>query len=147
MSPRPPDPQAFAHLVSVLGPAAGKAHGFASLAASFAKENHFGEAAIALAAAAASRPEVAAYHAGLGALYRRLGWLQWAVVAYETAIARGQNDVCTWTSFGETMLDLARYAEAAAALDKAIALDPEGRDPSSVRARALALKGNRDLTR
>ena len=143
----PPDRAVFDHLVVLLGPAADKSKRFAALAARAASAEDYDQAALALAVACAGAPESADYRTALASLFRKLGWLEWAAESFTQAVGLGAKDIHTYLGLGETLLDLAEYTRAAAALAQAIALDPAGRDPAGIRARALALKASRDLAR
>ena len=79
-------------------------------------------------------------HAAQGSVLQRLRRLDDAALHYTRAIDLGLGDVQVWTNLGEVQLERFAFAEAALALERAIALDKDGRHPSGARARALVLK-------
>jgi len=87
----------------------------------------------------------------LGTVYQRQGKLDDAMHQYECAVDLNPEDTTSWANAGEVMLERSvqlqeegkkdvsenMFREAIGALKRAIELDPEGEDPSSLRARAL----------
>ncbi len=103
------------------------------------------EEAARVMALAAQKSDDGQHWATLGMIEHRLGRVDDAIACYERAIARGLDRLAVWANLGEARLDKLCYAQAAEALSRAIALDPGGKDPVSIRARALALKALREL--
>lgn len=66
-----------------------------------------------------------------------------AIAAYLQALEHNPNDISVLTCIGELMIGRGRLIEAAQFISKAIELDPQSAHPSAMRARALAVKGNR----
>ncbi len=91
------------------------------------------------------------FHSVLGSIYQRTGDHDRAILHYESAVQLYPHEIIWWTNLGETLLvkgNLLRHAgksdEASAllarareALQKAMRLDPAGRNPSALRARVL----------
>ncbi len=92
------------------------------------------------------------FHSILGSIYQRLGESDMALRHYESAVELYPEDVNSWTNAGEIMLEKSAelmqaektreaaetlFKEAIHCLDQSIKLDPEGENPSSLRARAL----------
>ena len=62
-----------------------------------------------------------------------------AVFSFEYATKLGPTHLAAWAHFGESCMYLERFGEAKTALEKAIALDPQAKDPLARRARMLLL--------
>ncbi len=91
------------------------------------------------------------FHSVLGSIYQRLDRADDALRHYESAVELYAEDINSWTNAGEIMLGLSAKAqedgdpekareyfkEAIHALTRSIELDPEGKNASSLRARAL----------
>lgn len=92
------------------------------------------EAALALAASTHDAWVV------LGTAHARQRKHERAVVCFEQAVAIDPKDVGSYVDLGESLLELGAYARAAAALDKAMSLDPAAEHPSGRRARAIVAK-------
>lgn len=76
-------------------------------------------------------------YAGKGALALAEERLEEALNWLSQAAERNTNDPAVHANLGETLLRLARFGEAAAEFEKALALDPEQTNPSANRARAI----------
>jgi Tfp pilus assembly protein PilF len=76
----------------------------------------------------------------LGTAHARQGHHERAVRCFEQAIALAPNDVASHTDLGELLLELGAYSRAAAALERAMELDPKAEHPSGRRARAIVAK-------
>jgi tetratricopeptide (TPR) repeat protein len=136
--------EAVEQLLTALAIPADKAAGMAALGRQLIEAEDFAAAAVAFAMAARAKDR-ADYWSALGFCEQKQNRLDAAVVAYRRAISAGGDDVQLWANLGEAYLDLFQYAPAAEALGKAMALDPNGDHPASMRARALVLKAVRDM--
>ncbi|MCC6806350.1 MAG: tetratricopeptide repeat protein [Deltaproteobacteria bacterium] len=63
-----------------------------------------------------------------------------AVPAYLEALRRRPTDLASWTDLGEAYVYLMDFEHAAAALERALELDPQGQDPWGRRARAIVAR-------
>jgi Tfp pilus assembly protein PilF len=63
-----------------------------------------------------------------------------ALVCFEQVLALEPNDLASHVAMGELYLDLGAYNQAASSLEKAMSLDPEGKNPAGRRARAIVSK-------
>jgi tetratricopeptide (TPR) repeat protein len=79
------------------------------------------------------------YHgyAGMGALALVEQKLDEAVNWLTQAVERNPDDATVHANLGETLLRLGRFEAAAGEFEKALALDPEQKDPGANRARAI----------
>ncbi|MEZ4647982.1 MAG: tetratricopeptide repeat protein [Candidatus Eisenbacteria bacterium] len=96
-------------------------------------------------------PFDAYFHTALGSIYQRQGDLEAAYEHYLSAVELYDEDVQTWTNLGEVALEQstkymkagrtaeaeAAFVNAAEALGRAIALDPEAKEDAGRRAHAL----------
>lgn len=82
-------------------------------------------------------PYVAYFHSALGTVYQRAGRLDEALRQYELALKFHPHDTAALVNRGEVLLGLGRRAEALEHLQRAIACDPERKDPWALRARWL----------
>jgi tetratricopeptide (TPR) repeat protein len=76
-------------------------------------------------------------YAGKGALALADERLEEALSWLNQAAERNTTDPTVHANLGETLLRMGRFKEAAAELEKALALDPNERDPAANRARAI----------
>ncbi len=76
-------------------------------------------------------------YAGMGAVALAEQKLEQAAEWLAQAVERNPNDPTVQANLGETLLRLGRFEPAAAAFEKALALDPEQKDPGANRARAI----------
>jgi tetratricopeptide (TPR) repeat protein len=76
-------------------------------------------------------------HAGLGAMALRNEKLDDAVRHLQRAAELQPQDPAVYTNLGEALLRRTNFAEAATAFDQALKLDPNERNPSANRARAI----------
>lgn len=63
-----------------------------------------------------------------------------AVPAFLEALRRRPVDIATWTDLGEAYVYLMDFTHAAQALERALELDPTGKDPWGRRARAIVAR-------
>jgi len=78
-------------------------------------------------------------YAGKGALALAEERLDEAVTWLSQALERNDTDAAVHANLGETLLRLGRFEAAAAELAKALALDPENKQPAANRARAILM--------
>lgn len=83
-------------------------------------------------------PETAYYHSMMGACLQVLDEKDKAIRSYDQAIALDPGHVPSYVNRAEILLERAKFPEALADLQKAVALDPDNSSPSTTRARALA---------
>ena len=76
-------------------------------------------------------------HAGLGAMALRNEKLDDAARYLKRAAELQQQDPAVYANLGEVLLRQSYFTEAASAFDKALKLDPDERNPSANRARAI----------
>jgi tetratricopeptide (TPR) repeat protein len=76
-------------------------------------------------------------YAGKGALALADERLEEALSWLSQAAERNTADPTVHANLGETLLRMGRFKEAAAELERALALDPNERDPAANRARAI----------
>ena len=96
-------------------------------------------------------PFDAYFHTALGSIYQRQGDLEAAYEHYLSAVELYDEDIQTWTNLGEVALEQSTkfmkdgrtaeaeeaFVNAAEALGRAIALDPEAKEDAGRRAHAL----------
>jgi len=85
----------------------------------------------------AAQPFDSLYYCHLGAIYQRLNELDLAVEAYTRALQLDLRNVDALAGRGEIHLHYGRHREAIRDLSEAIRLDPQGKRPTSARARTL----------
>lgn len=90
-------------------------------------EGRHGDAEQGFAAAALLRPDWSTAQANLGAVLRRNGKPEAAVICYRRALARGGGDASVLSNMGNALRDLGRLAESEAALRRAVELAPDNR--------------------
>lgn len=83
----------------------------------------------------------------LGAARARLKRYTLAVPAFLEALKLAPQDITCWTDLGETYVYLMDFEHAAAALQQALLLDPEAKDPWGRRARAIVVRVMKQLKR
>jgi len=108
---------------------------------------YVGTAAAAARAGTLPDPKdrISAYEDFRRGLALRLGGQREEAVRQLRAVVKANPDMRdAWEMLGTTLAELDRKTEAAAALDRAIALDPTGPEPHLERARLLALEGERE---
>lgn len=76
-------------------------------------------------------------HAGLGAMALRNEKLDDAVQHLKRAAESEPRDPAVYANLGEALFRQTNFTEAANAFDQALKLDPNGRNPSANRARAI----------
>jgi cytochrome c-type biogenesis protein CcmH/NrfG len=76
-------------------------------------------------------------YAGLGAIELSRGNVDSAHGHLSNALQRHPDEPTVLSNFGEVLLRQGKAEEAATAFQKALALDPDGRDPGANRARAI----------
>jgi tetratricopeptide (TPR) repeat protein len=84
-----------------------------------------------------AQPFDSLYYCHLGAIYQRLNELDLAVEAYTRALQLDLRNVDALAGRGEIHLHYGRHREAIRDLSEAIRLDPQGKRPTSARARTL----------
>ena len=87
----------------------------------------------------AASPYDSVFHCHLGATLHRLGRIDEAVEEYTAALRFNIANADALAARGEIHLQQGRLPEAIADSKRAVEVDPEGRKPSSVRARAILL--------
>jgi tetratricopeptide (TPR) repeat protein len=83
---------------------------------------------------------VAYFHTGLGAIYQKERQYFDALAEYTVAIELDPEDITAYVNRGETYYLMGLWEKPLEDLDKAIALDPKGKDPWANRARFLKKK-------
>ncbi|MEW5851079.1 MAG: hypothetical protein AB2A00_19990 [Myxococcota bacterium] len=79
------------------------------------------------------------FHTALGAVLQREGKYPESDEAYSHAIQFNPYNSTAFANRGEVRLQLGRVMEAAEDIKKAVALDPKGKDPATLRARVLSV--------
>lgn len=120
--------------------------GLAALAVDAAADEDFHVAALAFEAAEQLGGDPR--HAAAAAFcWQSLGNLPEACAAYDRALGSGLLDTLqVWANAAEAYVDSGLFAKALVAIKRAVALDPLGLRPQSVRVRALAIKAARDAS-
>lgn len=90
-------------------------------------EGRFDTAEQGFAAAALLRPDWSTAQANLGAVLRRNGKPEAAVICYRRALAHGNVDASVLSNMGNALRDLGRLTEGEAALRRAVELAPDSR--------------------
>lgn len=78
------------------------------------------------------------FHAMLGAVYTKLDMQEEAAQEFSIAIELDPEDINSYVNRGELLLQHGEFEYAMEDLKAAIDLDPSGKNPASIRARALA---------
>lgn len=78
------------------------------------------------------------FHTLLAAVYQKLDLLDAAIKEYTLALALDPTDIQAWVNRGEVLMQKGEFEFAAIDFKKAIELDPERKNKSANRARALA---------
>lgn len=78
------------------------------------------------------------FHAMLGAIYTKLDMHEEAAQEFSIAIELDPEDINSYVNRGELLLQHGEFEYAMEDLKAAIDLDPDGKNPASLRARALA---------
>ena len=112
---------------------------FAELGYTMFKSGKLDDAQIVFEGLVTYNPYDSYFHSALGAIYQKQKKYDEALRQYDLAIKFNSQDTCSYTNRGETYLTLGRLKEAAKDFQKAIALDPDERDPWSMRSRALVI--------
>ena len=83
-------------------------------------------------------PTEAYYRTALGAIYLAEDELEFALESFNQALALNAKDSAALVNRGEVHLRLGNIVEAAQDFARAVDLDPENKDPLTLRARLLA---------
>lgn len=83
---------------------------------------------------------VAYFHTGLGAIHQKEQQYFDALAEYTVAIELDPEDITAYANRGETYYLMGLWEKPLEDLDKAVALDPKGKDPWANRARFLKKK-------
>jgi len=85
-----------------------------------------------------ANPYDAYFHAVLGTIYQKLGFIDGAIEEYTLALGLDPANVEAYVNRGELMIQKGNFLQAASDFKRAIELDPDGENPVANRARALA---------
>ncbi len=102
------------------------------------EQGRFREAKVIFDGLAALDPTESYYRTALGAVYLAQDKLDEAGEEFDAAIKLNAKDIAALVNRGEVRLRRGLLLEAAADFKAAVDLDPENKDPLSLRARALA---------
>jgi tetratricopeptide (TPR) repeat protein len=138
-------------LAQLEGHSADELYRIADIGYTFLEEGKLTEARNIFEGLFAYNPYDPYFHATLGSICQRQSDWDKALGHYACAVQLYPEDINSWTNAGEIMLQRSldlldhgqvrdsqeMFGEAVAAFGKAIALDPNGNNPSGLRARAL----------
>lgn len=102
------------------------------------EQGQYKQAKVIFQGLAALDPKEAYYRTALGAVFLAEGALDEAVRALDEAVSLDNKDLAAFVNRGEAYLRQGDIIKAATDFKKAIALDPQGKDPLTRRAKALA---------
>ncbi len=102
------------------------------------EQGRYREARIIFQGLAALDPKESYYRTALGAVYLAQDKLDEALEEFNAAIGLSSTDIAAFVNRGEVLLRKGEILPAAKDFKSAVDLDPENKDPLSLRARALA---------
>ncbi|HEY3452446.1 MAG TPA: tetratricopeptide repeat protein [Myxococcales bacterium] len=102
------------------------------------EQGRYREAKVIFEGLAALDPTESYYRTALGAVYLAQDKLDEASAEFDAAIKLNKKDIAALVNRGEVRLRKGQLLEAAEDFKSAVDLDPENKDPLSLRARALA---------
>jgi tetratricopeptide (TPR) repeat protein len=115
-----------------------EAYGLAAHGYRYYKEAKYHDARTIFEGLVVCNPYDSYFHTMLGAVYQELDMAQEAMIEYTTAIDLDPNALHAHVNRARLNTEQGKLDEALADLERAVALDPDNRDPATVRARALA---------
>lgn len=115
-----------------------QAYAFASLAYTMFEQGKYAEAQKIFEGLVISNPYDGYFHAMLGSIYARQEMHEEAVVEFTISAELEPGNIQVYVNRAEILLQHGEFEYAMEDLKAAIDLDPEGQDPSGLRARALA---------
>jgi type III secretion system low calcium response chaperone LcrH/SycD len=115
-----------------------QAYAFAEMAYTLFEQGKYDEAQAIFEGLVISNPYDAYFHSMLGAIYARKDMQEEAAEEYSISIELDPDNIIPYVSRAEILLQHGEFEHAMDDLKKAIELDPNGEDPSGLRARALA---------
>lgn len=102
------------------------------------EQGRYREAKIVFQGLAALDPKESYYRTALGAVYLAQDKLDEALEEFNAAIELSDTDIAAFVNRGEVLLRKGDILQAAKDFKRAVDLDPERKDPLSLRARGLA---------
>ncbi len=102
------------------------------------EQGRYREAKIIFDGLAALDPTESYYRTALGAVYLAQEKFDEALAQFDISIGLNQRDIAAYVNRGEVRLRKGQILEAAEDFKRAVDLDPDNKDPLSMRARALA---------
>ncbi len=114
------------------------ANGFAKYAYDFYTNGRFVDAARVFANLVLMKPENSYFQSMWGACLQMLDEPEKALRAYDTAIQLNANNMAARVNRADLLLQKASFDSALADLEHIVKADPEGKNPATLRARALA---------
>ena len=115
-----------------------QAYGIAEYGYGLFQEGKFHDARQIFEGLALSNPYDAYFHNMLGAVYQSLDMQEEALEEYTLAIEMDEEHINSYVNRAEILLQNGHFDRALADLKKAVELDPDGKDPAGLRARALS---------
>lgn len=91
------------------------------------------------------KPENGEFWSALGLALAKASRTAEAISAFDKAVSIHPKNIEAWCTMGELAMDQLDWPRAAKALKKCLELDPHGKHPSGLRARALIKKGEKLL--
>ena len=114
------------------------AYSFAEIAYTMFEQGRYDDAKTIFEGLVISNPYDPYFHSMLGAIYARQNMNEEAAQEYTVAIELDPKNIISLVSRAEILLQSGDFEPAMNDLTTAIKLDPEGKDPAGLRARALA---------
>lgn len=111
------------------------------------EQGRYREAKVIFEGLAALDPKESYYRTALGAVFLAQDKLDDAVAEFDAAIKLNDKDIAAFVNRGEVRLRKGLILEAAEDFKRAVDLDPQNKDPLSLRARALAAAALETLER
>ena len=115
-----------------------EAYAFAELGYLQFEQGRYDEAQSIFEGLVISNPYDAYFHSMLGAIYARKDMQEEAAEEYTIAVELDPENIAAYVNRAEILLQHGEFEIAMEDLKNAVKLDPDGEDPSGIRARALA---------
>ena len=115
-----------------------EAYAIADLGYTFYEQGKYDDAQTLFEGLVISNPYDGYFHTMLGAIYAKKDMHEEAAEEYSIAIELDPENISAYVNRGELLLQHGEFEYAMDDLKAAIELDPNGEDPSGIRARALA---------
>ncbi len=117
----------------------GEAYNIAEYGYALYQEGRFHDARTVFEGLVICNPYDSYFHNMLGATYQQLDMKDEAVEQFSFAIEMDAENLHAYINRAELLLKNGEFERALTDLKRAVALDPEGKDPAGLRARALAV--------